>query len=93
MLCLPEIRFVGIMGGGPATAISWGWVCVGAERQTLPELMMFQDGKTTPISVGCVEWQDSFVDCTCLLPDLLRFGGELVLAGTTSKAVRPGEVS
>ena len=48
---------------------------------------MFRDGKTTPIPVERVEWHDSVIDCTRHLLDVLRFGGEPVLDGTTGKAV------
>jgi len=58
-----------------------------ARTVDLPELMMFRDGKTTPIPVERVEWHDSFVDCTRHLIDVLREGGQPVLDGPTGKAV------
>jgi hypothetical protein len=53
----------------------------------LPELMMFRDGKTTPIPVERVEWHDSFIDCTRHLIEVLHKGGQPRLDGTTGKAV------
>jgi predicted dehydrogenase len=58
-----------------------------ARTVDLPELMMFRDGKTTPIPVERVEWHDSFIDCTRHLIDVLREGGKPVLDGPTGKAV------
>jgi predicted dehydrogenase len=58
-----------------------------ARTVDLSELMMFRDGKTTPIAVERVEWHDSFIDCTRHLLDVLREGGEPVLDGPTGKAV------
>jgi predicted dehydrogenase len=58
-----------------------------ARTVDLPELMMFRDGKTTPIPVERVEWHDSFIDCTRHLIDVLRSGGQPVLDGPTGKAV------
>jgi len=53
----------------------------------LPALMMFRDGRTTPIPVERVEWHDSFIDCTRHLIGVLREGGQPVLDGPTGKAV------
>ncbi len=58
-----------------------------ARTLDLPELMLFRDGKTTPIPVERVEWQDSFVDCTRHLLDVLHKGGQAVLDGPAGKAV------
>ena len=58
-----------------------------ARTVDLPELMLFRDGKTTPIPVERVEWHDSFIDCTRHLIDALQNGGEPVLDGPTGKAV------
>jgi predicted dehydrogenase len=58
-----------------------------ARTVDLPPLMMFRDGKTTPIPVERFEWHDSFVDCTRHLIDVLRDGGQPVLDGPTGKAV------
>ena len=58
-----------------------------ARTVDLPELMLFRDGKTTPIPVGGVEWHDSFVACTRHLIDVLTKGGSPVLDGPTGKAV------
>lgn len=46
-----------------------------ARTVDLPPLMLFRDGKTTPIPVERVEWHDSFVDCTRHLIDVLQRGG------------------
>jgi predicted dehydrogenase len=53
----------------------------------LPELMMFRDGKTTPIPVQGPEWHDSFIACTRHLIDVIKRGGDPVLNGETGKAV------
>jgi predicted dehydrogenase len=53
----------------------------------LPELMMFRDGKTTAIPVERVEWEDSFIDCTRHLVEILSKGGQPRLDGPTGKAV------
>jgi predicted dehydrogenase len=58
-----------------------------ARTVDLPELMLFRDGKTTPIPVERVEWHDSFVDCTRHLIDVLQKGGNPCLDGPTGKAV------
>jgi len=58
-----------------------------ARTVDLPALMMFRDGKTTPIPVERVEWHDSFIDCTRHLIGVLREGGQPVLDGPTGKAV------
>jgi predicted dehydrogenase len=58
-----------------------------ARTVDLPALMLFRDGKTTPIEVERVEWHDSFVDCTRHLIDVLRDGGQPMLDGAAGKAV------
>jgi len=58
-----------------------------ARTVDLPALMMFRDGKTTPIPVERIEWHDSFIDCTSHLIGVLREGGQPVLDGPTGKAV------
>ena len=58
-----------------------------ARTVDLPELMMFRDGKTTPVTVDRVEWHDSFIDCTRHLLDVLREGGQPMLDGPAGKAV------
>jgi predicted dehydrogenase len=58
-----------------------------ARTVDLPELMMFRDGKTTPIPIERVEWHDSFIDCTRHLIDILQKGGQSRLDGPTGKAV------
>lgn len=58
-----------------------------ARTVDLPELMMFRDGKTTPIPIDRVEWHDSFIDCTRHLIEVLQNGGQARLDGSTGKAV------
>jgi predicted dehydrogenase len=58
-----------------------------ARTVDLPELMLFRDGATTPVTVERVEWHDSFIDCTRHLLDVLRQGGQPVLDGPGGKAV------
>jgi len=53
----------------------------------LPELMLFKDGKTTPITVDGVEWHDSFIATTRDFIDKLKTGGKPHLDGPTGKAV------
>jgi hypothetical protein len=53
----------------------------------LPPLLLFRDGKTTPIEVERFEWHDSFIDCTRHLLDVLKGAGQPVLDGPTGKAV------
>lgn len=53
----------------------------------LPELMLFHDGATKPISVDGVEWHDSFIECTHHLIEVLKEGGEPILDGPAGKAV------
>jgi predicted dehydrogenase len=58
-----------------------------ARTVDLPELMLFKDGKTSPIPVEGVEWHDSFVAATQDLIEKLRHGGQARLDGPTGKAV------
>ncbi len=58
-----------------------------ARTVDLPELMLFKDGKTIPISVERVEWHNSFIDCTRHFIDVLKDGGQPRLDGRTGKAV------
>jgi predicted dehydrogenase len=58
-----------------------------ARTVDLPPLMLFRDGKTTPIPVDRVEWHDSFIDCTRHLLDVLANGGQPRLDGPTGRAV------
>jgi predicted dehydrogenase len=53
----------------------------------LPALMLFKDGKTTPIPVDGVEWGDSFSATTHDFIDKLKIGGQPRLDGPTGKAV------
>lgn len=58
-----------------------------ARTVDLPELMLFKDGKTTPIPVEGVEWHDSFIATTHDFIDKLKTGGQPRLDGPTGKAV------
>jgi predicted dehydrogenase len=58
-----------------------------ARTVDLPPLMLFRDGKTTPISVERYEWHDSFIDCTQHLIGVLQRGGQPRLDGQAGKAV------
>ena len=53
----------------------------------LPALMLFKDGKTTPIPVEGVEWPDSFIATTQDFIEKLKTGGQPRLDGPTGKAV------
>ena len=53
----------------------------------LPELMLFKDGKTTPIPVEGVEWHDSFTATTHDFIDKLKTGEQPRLNGPDGKAV------
>jgi predicted dehydrogenase len=53
----------------------------------LPPLMLFKDGKTTPIPVEGVEWHDSFIATTQDFIEKLKTGGQPRLDGPTGKAV------
>jgi predicted dehydrogenase len=58
-----------------------------AKTVDLPELMVFKDGKTTPIPVEGVEWHDSFIATTQDFINKLTSGGTPRLDGPTGKAV------
>jgi predicted dehydrogenase len=58
-----------------------------ARTVDLPELMLFKDGKTTPIPVEGVEWHDSFIAATQDFIEKLKSGGQPRLDGPTGKAV------
>ncbi len=58
-----------------------------ARTVELPELMLFKDGKTTPIPVEGVEWHDSFTATTIDFIEKLKTGGQPQLDGLTGKAV------
>src|SRR5512136_523703 len=53
----------------------------------LPELMLFKNGKTTPITLEGVEWHDSFIATTQDGIEKLKSGGQPRLDGPTGKAV------
>jgi predicted dehydrogenase len=53
----------------------------------LPELMLFKDGKTTPVPVEGVEWHDSFIAATRDMVQMLKTGKQPRLDGPTGKAV------
>lgn len=53
----------------------------------LPALMLFKDGKTTPIPVEGLEWHDSFIATTHDFIEKLKTGGQPRLDGPTGKAV------
>ncbi len=58
-----------------------------AKTVDLPELMLFKDGKTTPVPVEGVEWHDSFIATTRDFIEKLKTGGQPRLDGPTGKAV------
>jgi len=58
-----------------------------AKTVDLPPLMLFKDGKTTPIPVEGVEWHDSFSATTIDFIEKLKTGGQPRLDGPTGKAV------
>jgi len=53
----------------------------------IPELVLFKEGKTTPIPVEKPEWEDSFIAATRHLVKVLKSGGDPLLDGETGKAV------
>jgi predicted dehydrogenase len=66
--------------------------CIFINRYTartldLPELMLFKDGKTTPIPIDDVEWHDSFIAATRDGIEKLKVGDQPRLDGPTGKAV------
>jgi predicted dehydrogenase len=58
-----------------------------AKTVDLPELLLFKDGKTTPIPIEGVEWHDSFIATTHDFIEKLKTGGQPRLDGPTGKAV------
>jgi predicted dehydrogenase len=58
-----------------------------AKTVDLPELVLFKDGRTTPVPVEGVEWHDSFIAATQDMIDKLKTGGQPRLDGPTGKAV------
>jgi predicted dehydrogenase len=58
-----------------------------AKTLDLPELMLFKDGKTSPVPVQGVEWHDSFTATTIDFIEKLKTGGQPRLDGPTGKAV------
>jgi predicted dehydrogenase len=58
-----------------------------ARTVDLPELMLFKDGKTTPVPVDGVEWHDSFIAATQDGIEALKTGRQPRLDGLTGKAV------
>jgi predicted dehydrogenase len=58
-----------------------------ARTVDLPALMLFKDGKTTPVPVEGEEWHDSFIATTHDLIDKLKNGEQPRLDGPTGKAV------
>jgi len=58
-----------------------------AKTIDLPPLMLFKDGRTTPIQVEGVEWHDSFIATTQDFIEKLKTGGQPSLDGPTGKAV------
>jgi predicted dehydrogenase len=53
----------------------------------LPELVLFKNGKTSPIRVEGVEWEDSFIAATRHMVDVVQKGEVPRLDGVTGKAV------
>jgi len=59
-----------------------------AKTVDLPPLMLFKDGKTTPIPVEGIEWHDSFIAATRDLIQALKTGSKQArLDGPAGKAV------
>jgi predicted dehydrogenase len=58
-----------------------------ARTVDLPELMLFKDGKTTPIPVEGVEWHDSFITATQDCIEKLKIGAQPRLDGPTGREV------
>ncbi len=58
-----------------------------ARTVDLPPLVLFKDGKTTPVEVGGSEWQDGFTAATLDFIEKLKGGGQPRLDGPTGKAV------
>ncbi len=58
-----------------------------AKTVDLPELVLFKDGKTTPIPVEGVEWHDSFIAATQDCIEKLKVGQQPRLDGPTGREV------
>jgi predicted dehydrogenase len=58
-----------------------------AKTIDLPPLVLFKDGKTTPIEVTGVKWHDGFIAATVDFIEKLKGGGQPRLNGLTGKAV------
>ncbi len=58
-----------------------------AKTVDFPALMLFKDGKTSPIPVEGVEWHDSFIAATQDCIEKLRTDGQPKLDGLTGKAI------
>ncbi len=58
-----------------------------ARTVDLPELVLFKDGKTTPVPVQGIEWGDSFIACTQDMLEKIKTGEQARLDGQTGKAV------
>jgi len=58
-----------------------------AKTIDLPPLMLFKDGRTTPLPIEGVEWHDSFIATTQDFIEKLKTGGQPSLDGPTGKAV------
>jgi len=58
-----------------------------AKTIDLPPLMLFKDGRTTPLPIEGVEWHDSFITTTQDFIEKLKTGGQPSLDGPTGKAV------
>ena len=58
-----------------------------AKTLDYPPLVLFRDGKTTPVPVERCEWHDSFIDCTTHLIEVLTKGGRPKLDGEAGKKV------
>jgi predicted dehydrogenase len=53
----------------------------------LPELLLYRDGKTTPVPVDRVDWSEGFIDCTRHMIDVIQKGGKPVLDGPKGNSV------
>lgn len=58
-----------------------------ARTVDLPALVLFKNGKTTPVPVEGVEWHDSFIATTNEFIEALKSGRQPMLDGPTGKAV------
>jgi predicted dehydrogenase len=58
-----------------------------AQTIDLPPLVLFRDGETSEIPVNRPGWEDSFVDCTRHLVNVLTLGGEPMLDGEAGRKV------